>query len=60
MSTEPNDYEKLKNERDVLLEIEGAAQKRHTESERVISLLLAAGLITEEKLTQARDLARVE
>lgn len=50
--------EEIKNQRDCLLKIEGQAQKREEESNRVIKLLVAAGLVSEEKVEQARELAR--
>lgn len=51
--------EQIKAERDALLKIEGLAQKRESESNMVIRLLVAAGLVSEEKIEQARELARL-
>ena len=50
--------EEIKNQRDALLKIEGLAQKREEESNRVIKLLVAAGLVSDDKVEQARELAR--
>lgn len=51
--------EQIKAQRDVLLTIEGQAQKRHEKSERVIRLLIAAGHVHEDKVEQARALAEL-
>lgn len=50
--------EEIKQQRDALLAIERAAQKREGEANRTIALLIAAGLVSEEKVEQARELAR--
>lgn len=49
--------EEIKQQRDVLLTIEGTAQKREQELQMTIALLITAGHVTEERVGQARNLA---
>ena len=51
-------YEELERERNALFAIVEGAQKREAEAERVITLLVAAGVVTEDKIEQAREIAR--
>lgn len=55
---EPEDYDKIKNERDVLLSIVESAQRRELEANRTIELLVLAGHVKEDRVAQARELAR--
>lgn len=55
----PRDYRRAITERDALQSIVADAQRREAEAERTIALLLAAGHLKEDKLEQARALARL-
>ena len=50
--------EEIKKERDALLSIVQHSQDAAKESERVIKLLIAAGIVDEDKIAQAREIAR--
>lgn len=54
----PKTQEELQKENDLLLRLAESANKRAEESELVIKLLVAAGIVDEEKIAQARALVR--
>jgi hypothetical protein len=51
--------EEIKQERDALLTINGAAQKREEEWKMIMDLLILAGHVTQERVEQARKLVRL-
>lgn len=51
-------YNKIKLERDALQSAIESAHKREAEAERVILLLIAIGIVDEDKIAQAREIAR--
>jgi hypothetical protein len=51
--------DEIKTERDVLLQVVQGAQQREQESERTIQLLLIAGHVKEDRVNQARELAKL-
>lgn len=50
--------EEIKKERDALLSIVKNTQEQAKEAERVIKLLIAAGIVGEDKIARAREIAR--
>ena len=57
--SEPEDPSKIKAERDALISIVESSQKREAEAERTLQLLLTAGHVQEDRVEQARALARL-
>jgi len=51
--------EEITQERDALLSIVEGAQRRERESERTIQLLVIAGHVKEDRVNQARELAKL-
>jgi len=50
--------EELQEDIEFLTRLAEAANKRANENERILKLLVAAGIVDEEKITQARAIAQ--
>ena len=54
----PKSQEELQKDNDLLLRLAESANKRADENERIIKLLVAAGIVDDEKIAQAREIAK--